>query len=157
MTEKLPEILAETTVLTPQIKAHVDYFSQEKDSDREAQYKNDFSVEENQILHAWYILDAIERLERIKNINKIKIEEIKQTFYWAYTWRTKINKTDMDKIENHLREVCKYHMDTYKQPYHQAWLLDFNDTFYDRILKKHFPRLSKKEDAAATATGIGEL
>ena len=118
---------------------------------------NEFSIEENVILHAYYILNAIERLEKLKSISESKIDNLKHEYRWAYTWKKTINITDMDDIENHLRKVCQHHQKTYGYPYCQAWLMDFDEIFYDRIVKRHFPYLAKKEAIELTKSAIGEI
>ena len=117
---------------------------------------NEFSIEENIILHALYILDAIKRLEKQK-ISNAKIDALKHEYHWAYTWKKTINITDMDGIENHLRKVCQHHQKTYGYPYCQAWLMDFDETFYERIVKKHFPYLAKREEIEIVKASIGEI
>ena len=117
---------------------------------------NEFSIEENIILHASYILDAIERLKKQK-VSDVKIENLKQEYHWAYTWKKTINVTDMDGIENHLRKVCQHHQKTYGYPYNHAWLMDFDETFYERIVKKHFPYLAKREAIETVKASISEI
>ena len=117
---------------------------------------NEFSIEENVILHASYILDAIERLKK-SNVSQAKTESLKYDYYWAHTWQKTINITDIDGIENHLRKVCQHHQKLYGYPYCQAWLMDFDETFYERIVKKHFPYLAKREELEVTKTAIGDI
>ena len=118
---------------------------------------NEFSIEENQILHAYYILNAIERLEKLKSISASKIDNLKHEYYWAYSWKKTINITDMDGIENHLRKVCQHHQKIYGYPYNHAWLMDFDETFYDRTIKRHFPYLAKREAIETVKASIGEI
>jgi hypothetical protein len=118
---------------------------------------NEFSIEENQILHAYYIINAIERLEKLKSISQSRIDNLKHEYYWAYTWKKTINITDMFAIIGHLKKVCEHHQKTYGYPYHQDWLLNFDDTFYDRIVKRHFPYLAKREAIETVKASINEI
>jgi hypothetical protein len=127
-------------------------------SGHEIDLKNiyDFSVEENTVLQAWYVLNAIKHLENSVK-STIKLENIKRDFYWVYTWKKKIADLDMYAIEQHLKDVCKHHQDSYGFPYSQQWLLDYGNTIYDRLIKQHFPYLAKKEEVATTITAISNI
>ena len=116
----------------------------------------DFSVEENVILQAWYVLNAIDHLENSVN-SSLKLENIKRDFYWVTSWKKKIANTDMYAIEQHLKDVCRHHQDSYGFPYSQQWLLNYGKTIYDRLIKQHFPYLAKKEEVASTKTAINEI
>jgi len=78
------------------------HFNKQRDRDYEMWYKNEISVRENILLHAWYVTKAIERLEEKKGISKRKIKLIKKIFDWAYTWEKEIKNKDMLGIEEHL-------------------------------------------------------
>ena len=117
----------------------------------------EFSVEENIVLQAWYILNAIDHLENSVTKASLKLENIKKDFYWIYTWKKKIAELDMYAIEQHLKDVCKHHQDAYGFPYSQKWLLDYGETIYDRLIKQHFPYLAKKEEVATTKIAISNI
>lgn len=123
--------------------------------DAAVEHLNDITVEENQTLHAWYVLNTIKKLEN-RNLPQATIEMIKRDFYWAFSWENKIKRTSMQSIEEHLRQVCDYRLQRWGSPYQWAWLLYFDETLYDRLVAKHFQWLVKK-DAKQAASDLRDI
>lgn len=121
----------------------------------EVWYRNEISVNEFILLHAWYIMKAIERVEEI--YGKDKARQIKNDFREEYTWSNVIAKFSMLNIENHLKKVCDYHLERYKMPYKWDWLLYFDEELYRRLIKTYFPHVKEKKEVKETIGAIEEI
>lgn len=133
-----------------------EYRTKSTDEDRAMEHLNEISVEEHVLLHAWYVILAYKKLAG-KNLSDGKMEEIKREYYWAFTWQDKIKKMSMLSVEEHLEQVCAYHVKQHGFPYKWAWLLHLDDRLYESLIKRYFPWLAKREQGKQEVSELDEI
>jgi len=124
-------------------KDNIPRFAEHPNYNKRQEYLNEFSIEDNTMLHAYYVIKAVKRLEELRPNADSTINEIKHEFYWAFTWQKTIENKNIKQVEQHLRDVCTYHLNKYFEPYSQGWLLDFDKVLLERLIKKYFPHFAR--------------
>jgi hypothetical protein len=137
-TESIKEIL-------PKVKTSVKYNP-----------KYDYPIRDHVKLHAFYVIEAINRFEALKNVSKSSIHTVRNTFYWAFTWQRDYEREGIFNLETRLREVNENHLRDFNEPYSLAWILDFDDLLYEKLIQEYCPYLASGRNRA-TAQEITEV